>query len=1096
MESPLSNAGDELSPWSKIRAMARGSEDPVADPTSTKLQLSSEARLKRSLSSRSQSPVSDAHSASSDSDDIPTRPIGRMAARMLGNTRSKVPENASETSAPVTPRHRRRLISRKGSEARSTTSALDSSSTPSRQDTTLHLSPTSPQPESFQEMHQPSSPGLFVSPAGKTPPQSSRPNNANAVDSDSDAAPSVAKARFQELLVKKRAERKAREEERLEAIRRRREVQGKDRDAESEDDEEAERRLTQQSRPARKASKKALEEMNRETQRMSRNQQLDYEAKVRKKVTKQDLFKKFNFRQDRVVAQQSSSSPARDEHTNSGAMPSSDVEGHAMRDTPPTSPPTQEDDTESSKSKPTETPAARPSKDSYESDGDLPTMEQLLSQPRKDKGKAPVRDLKSPMTKLQASAKTGTKPKRNIRVISTTLNALTVSLDSDDELEVLGDKARPRLAVFDQVPVKKASESMALLRLRTLAHVTSSSTSRSKGRSSLTTGELHLKLAQKAREQAILEKQVRIQELKAKGIIVLTEEEREKEQLELENLLERARREAHELAKKEKAAAAKGAEFDTSILSGSEDEDADWEASDEEDEDENAADDENEAQAGLSSSDDEEATASQPEDEDNGSRTLLLDDAAAESQEESEHDSEAPKTASLPEQGIEPSDDDNSAHLNLNTRRQRKRVIQDDEDEEDGGDNPSSKLQPSESDQPIEMSAFGFNAPSSSAVGLTQLFRGTMADLNTQATQPEEDSMDIFRQQFPSTFGDENSQDLGLESQVEKADGSMIELGLSQFNSQAAVLLSPTRFSEIDPTQDAGFEDTQIQPPVSTVDTVVLPISESPIVKRKGRLRRYASMVAEFSDPEEFTGQRGEDAEPSQIGTATDAFQSLFKAAKKSAAADAFHKKSSKAKAMVAEQAEESEDEYAGLGGASDDDSDDEVDEEVAKMIDESHVDVNERELAQFFADKERADDEKQVDKLYRDITTGLLRRKRGVDLDDLSDSEDEAAEHRRRKQLEFARMRKALLEDENIGKIGTLPFILTLTSTNRSQPKTRSRWHFSELLRIVTTTQIMLISSRISMSKLTLFLILKMFPNKATRNPPLQQSFRQQRTL
>lgn len=70
--------------------------------------------------------------------------------------------------------------------------------------------------------------------------------------------------------------------------------------------------------------------------------------------------------------------------------------------------------------------------------------------------------------------------------------------------------------------------------------------------------------------------------------------------------------------------------------------------------------------------------------------------------------------------------------------------------------------------------------------------------------------------------------------------------------------------------------------------------------------------------------------------------------------------------------------------------------------------------------EKEKIEDEKRIDKLYKDITNGAFRRKRGGDFDSLDDSDDEAAERRRRKQHEFARMRKALLEDEKIGKIGT----------------------------------------------------------------------------
>ena len=70
---------------------------------------------------------------------------------------------------------------------------------------------------------------------------------------------------------------------------------------------------------------------------------------------------------------------------------------------------------------------------------------------------------------------------------------------------------------------------------------------------------------------------------------------------------------------------------------------------------------------------------------------------------------------------------------------------------------------------------------------------------------------------------------------------------------------------------------------------------------------------------------------------------------------------------------------------------------------------------------KERIADEKQVERLYRDITNGGLRRKRGADIDLFdSDDEEEAASRRRAvKQREFARMRKELLKDEKLGKLG-----------------------------------------------------------------------------
>lgn len=56
-----------------------------------------------------------------------------------------------------------------------------------------------------------------------------------------------------------------------------------------------------------------------------------------------------------------------------------------------------------------------------------------------------------------------------------------------------------------------------------------------------------------------------------------------------------------------------------------------------------------------------------------------------------------------------------------------------------------------------------------------------------------------------------------------------------------------------------------------------------------------------------------------------------------------------------------------------------------------------------------------------------MLRRKRGTEFD-LSDSDDDAEARQRAKRREFARMRKALLENENVGKIAhdpkKLPFL------------------------------------------------------------------------
>lgn len=65
--------------------------------------------------------------------------------------------------------------------------------------------------------------------------------------------------------------------------------------------------------------------------------------------------------------------------------------------------------------------------------------------------------------------------------------------------------------------------------------------------------------------------------------------------------------------------------------------------------------------------------------------------------------------------------------------------------------------------------------------------------------------------------------------------------------------------------------------------------------------------------------------------------------------------------------------------------------------------------------------DEKEVEKLYKDITSGMLRRKRGADYD-LSDSDDDGETRRRMKRRQFAKMQKALFSDERVKKMAENP--------------------------------------------------------------------------
>ena len=90
------------------------------------------------------------------------------------------------------------------------------------------------------------------------------------------------------------------------------------------------------------------------------------------------------------------------------------------------------------------------------------------------------------------------------------------------------------------------------------------------------------------------------------------------------------------------------------------------------------------------------------------------------------------------------------------------------------------------------------------------------------------------------------------------------------------------------------------------------------------------------------------------------------------------------------------------------------------------------------------------MDKLFRDLTTGNLRKRRrgggggdGNDFD-LSDSDDGGEARRRMKRRQFAKMQRALLADERIGKIAENPrnaaFLKSIEDRNSDD-----EWDFGE---------------------------------------------------
>ncbi|KAL9117192.1 MAG: hypothetical protein Q9187_006275, partial [Circinaria calcarea] len=1063
---------DIVAPRGKLAARLHGQPTTTAGKAESGKDPSANAyeRVKQQLLQKPQQSVratsEDSVTSNGLDQEVPT------TRKLLRGKRPKAIASDSEASSILTPEQRKPspglfLTPEEPQLAEKPTIVIDPSG--------LFLTPEEPKLANKPSNRSDSS-GLFLT---STPTKASAPtevqDQSNGSDSDLPLEPQ-AKSRFLALVARKREERQARdavEKKKTEDRKALRDAHSETNGAEgtigtSEEDSEGEvaagRKLTQQARPSRKASKKALEEMNRETQRMSRNMQLAHQAKTKKKITKESLLARFNFRCNPTPpatdVQEASSS------IRGSSAPVSDVEGMKDHETPPTSPAMP--DNSLPKLGAVDPKTSRDyvvSKLSDDIEDDLPSMEDVMaiSGARNSKGKAkatedifsdPIEDFPSaedmraqsvihsdknkdkpiandkPVPIHKPRKPTFTQPPIRIKPPKTTTRR--TSPDSDNDLEILPvskyRKSR-RLDVLDCLPAQKTAENRSLQTLRALAHLTSPSEQGSKSKSSITPAEMQMSLQKRARQQAARERAEKIQELKDRGIIVQSTEERERDQAEVENLLEKARREADEITKKEKDAAKKeqGENGNEGGLEDSSDEDEEYK--DDETEALEVESSESEGEDGHDAHDDSEEERSNEEDEEAIAVGVKLLPRPGDL-----IDNKASKDGAVDRLLYEGEDNDREEtperrlHNRMSRRRNKINHVVDEEDGEDSSlENDPASSGPFEN--PMVPNLHGSNdAP----MGLTQAFAATMADSQTQIhvdpgeSDQEQDSLAFLRGMPEPGFPMIDADAMILDSQPALGSAE-IELHLSQSQIDHVVA---TQCSELpDPSQDVGFRLSSpintrfVSVPSSTVDTVVLSataedetVGEEVIVKKKGQLRRRAEAVANLSKEDKERVVLGIQNEQFEISA--NAFDVLKQAHRRPPPkTELFDRTKSDAKGMVEEQAEESEDEYAGLGGASDEGSGGEEDEDVRKMIDEGEVKVDERKLAAFYADKERASDEKAVEKLFKDIKNGMLRRKRGAEFD-LSDSDDDVEARRRRKRQQFAKIQKALCENENVRKI------------------------------------------------------------------------------
>lgn len=1027
-DSPYGDSKGELTPRSKIKAMLAAFD---SDSDSDHLNRAQESHTiaaatnlthdsPQTLSSTQQRDFSKRYDESDgeDSDHVPSKPRGKLASRLRGREAAQSIHSDESSDSNAYERVKRKLLQRHSMESGEKTAdsvQIDSANTEvvATIDSPVHgsqsdLDSDSSHPTANSRASNTRSSPIVFPTRNPTALVEYSKRGETGDESDSDLPPDplistklqllVARKR-EELQAKKEADARQKAEKKLKSqalsqappTRPTKPGPMSSGFSDSDSDNQAiESRLTQQARPTRKPTKKELEETNRETQRIRRNMQWAHQAKTKKKISKESLFTRFNFRTNR---QAEGAAQALSSSTAVSSAPAFDTEDINRRESPPTSPDSAIDP--SHKPEPLESfhgeDAPVTAEDVQEV---LPSNSNVLSRPlpqfqeKHDEPPKKSMDTQGLASITVSSIDPSNQPTQTYPS-KPSLRSLAPKFDSDSDLEILPSKARKRskLDIFDRLPAHNFNEERPLQTLRALAHMNSPGKQNFGSKSSMTMSDMQLSLQKRARKQAAQERAEKIQDLKNRGVIIQTAEERERDQAEVEDLVEKARREAAQIMQEEKQAARKEKLSNGGLdsLELSSDEDEDYQDNDAE-----------ESEIDLSGSDEEQArqhehiSDSEVEEDEKIDDNEGLESKAALEQSTSARliDTEAADAEEDEEGGeahseIDEDPDDEAINIPQAKKRRTARLIIDDEDDGDDEAGTSDLQQSPVISLQNMQKPFIPGLPFSDAMpmGLTQAFAATMADTQTEtqsndsaAPDQEQDSLALLgpmpEPYFPM-YDLEDSQQLVPDSQNQNsnlvsdvhcnADQTVspeIHLHFSQDRMQCNTLEAcedmpvATQFSEIpDPTQDAGFAITTpirnrfVSIPPSTIDTVLLSgvVRNSPTVKKRGRLHRRVEASGDVGDgSEDVTSGHGD--------ISLDAFNVMNKAARKQLQEiDAFDKNKSEAKGMVEEQAQESEDEYAGLGGVSDEDSGEE-DEEVRKMIDEGDVNVDERKLAAFYA--------------------------------------------------------------------------------------------------------------------------------------------------
>lgn len=1021
-------------------------------------------------------------------EDEPVRPRGKLAARMMAAHIDTKTKKAAEKDGGAYERVRKSIFG--GEHEKEVAKEIDSTPKNEQQNDnddddddddiplpTSRRKTTPLKPSAQRNSPNPASPS---SPSKPAPQSRSATPPVVGEDSDSDALPAdlFGNDRFLALVARKRKEREDKEAaEALKIASRRAALDAQRSPSEDDDDDSGADNVASQRAPTqRKAGKKALEEMHKETQRMARSMQLAHQARTRKKITKQSLFDKFNFRPEQTEGPVDS----RCVSTASHSFPTdTDCVEYSLE---PIRPPTLGSSTVRRNNREVaavdvDMDTEIPGVEQIPRDGPPPDQMDLDNEttPRADKGKGKgkevVRVIGDDPTTGKGKGKAVEKKSPGSKKTQFKLPAVRVILplqstsDSDSDLEIVA-------SVTPQSEHRKTLQSLRAVRR--------ASPPKMRKAGQLTAKELRAELLLKGRQQAVQEREEQIQELKAKGIIVLTAQERANTNNQVEDLLEKARLESLAIKRHEKKMEAKekGAVKKESGAGGDEGED-------EEEEDEDWLE---EAEAGsildeLSGEESEEGGDGEKatvgdfsdeekdsgEGEDDGGNSTPVFSLSSMYPREQASPSATPRLSEIPAAYIDDeADDDDSdsgefAPLKKSQikkqQRKKMRVI-----EEDSDDDSDAAREQKEREQKSKIPAIFQRAdaePAFPGMGMTQLFAGTIGASGEVQMQDSQEGIAALRRGARDMRP--NSQMLnfdGPSQDISQPEISRLRLDYSQSQvwpqepqeSLPRVVLDYEKEPDVDdmpdPTQDAGFEygssqtapprftQSQEDPPDSSISTQVLDSQFGIPQKRRGRLTRRETEFSDVEEEEEEAVGRADDDEEEEgvediVENVFDLMKKASKNKKPKRAPVDMEKLKADTKGLVHDQAEESEDEYAGIGGASDDEADAGRDSEMEDLMDDTNNEVvDEAAIAAYYAEREKVQDEKDVNKLLKDLQSGLLRKKRGAEFDlDDSDDDDDGEARRRAKRRQMAKMRKELMKDGNIEKIASNPKRLAFLS-------------------------------------------------------------------